>query len=134
MVLYRQTELVESNFVFAEGVGKQASNQAANVILSLPCNIGGREAGSARDTCSANVMRKVPGRALQLGFTDHGCESQVQECIITTFPLNAMAIQSHPLQTSKVRGNSFLLQQVLFTIMAAENFLSKLFQRIPQFH
>lgn len=85
-------------------------------------------AGSARDTCSANVTRKVPGRALQLGFMDHGCESQVQECIITTFPLNAMASQSHPLQTSKVTGNLFLLQQVPFTIKAAQNFLSERFQ------
>lgn len=57
---------------------KQAIKQPTLFFLS-PANYS--RAGSARESCWANVTRKVPGRALQLGFMDHGCESQVQERI-----------------------------------------------------
>lgn len=60
--------------------GKQASKQSSSHHYSCS-HLQHSRAGSVRDTCSANVTKKVPDRALRMGFMDHGCESQVQEHI-----------------------------------------------------
>lgn len=67
-------------FWLHRSLGKQAIKQSSSHHYSCS-HLQHSRAGSVRDTCSANGTKKVPDRALQMGFMDHGCESQVQEHI-----------------------------------------------------
>lgn len=64
---------------------KQSNSQHCS-FSPLRCS----RAGSARDTRSANVTWKVPGSTLQLGFMDHGCESQAQEHICSIHSIHSL--------------------------------------------